>query len=86
MPDKLTHLTSTRPLVDENRNASQEMRGWAQAITNLSMVIGTGTPETFIEAIRGALYMDDAGTAGSILYVKRDSDIAGDKTKGWILV
>jgi hypothetical protein len=30
--------------------------------------------------------MDDAGTAGAILYIKRDTDIAGDKTQGWILV
>jgi hypothetical protein len=30
--------------------------------------------------------MDDAGTAGAILYVKKSADVAGNKTQGWILV
>jgi hypothetical protein len=31
--------------------------------------------------------MDDAGTTGAILYIKRDNaDGAGDDSNGWILV
>jgi hypothetical protein len=30
--------------------------------------------------------MDTAGTAGSILYIKRDAAIGADPTTGWILV
>jgi hypothetical protein len=85
MPVRVNELTSTRPIVDGQGAANQEMRSWAQSITSLIMITGTGSPETVIEAIQGAQYMDDAGTAGNILYVKRDSDIGGDKTQGWIL-
>ena len=50
------------------------------------MIVGTGSPEGVIDAPQTANYMDDAGTAGNIKYIKRDADIAGDSTKGWILV
>jgi hypothetical protein len=30
--------------------------------------------------------MADDGVAGSILYIKRDTDIGGDNKQGWILV
>ena len=86
MPDRVSNLTSTRPLIDERKSASQEMRSWAQAITELSMITGEGSPEGVIEAKIGRQYTDTNGTTGNILYSKRDSDIAGDRTKGWILV
>ena len=47
---------------------------------------GSGSPEGVVEAAQFSLYVNESGTAGSILYVKRDTDIAGDKTMGWILV
>ena len=50
------------------------------------MIIGTGSPEGVVVAIQGSIYMDDAGLTGAILYVKRDSDILGDSSEGWILV
>ena len=55
-------------------------------MTNLDLIVGTGSPEGAVEAFVGREYMDDAGTAGSIKYIKRDADVAGDKSKGWILV
>ena len=85
MPDRITHLTTVRPIVDAQASATQEMRSWAQSITDLSIVIGTGSPEGVIESVAGALYMNDIGTAGNILYVKRSADVAGDRTKGWVL-
>ena len=52
-----------------------------------SLIIDTGSPEGVIEAEQGARYMDDTGTTGNILYIKRDADDgAGDKSKGWILI
>lgn len=73
-------------IVDEQGNQTNRMRAWTEEVSALDILIGTGTPEGAIEARQGRLYMDDSGAAGSILYVKRDPDIAGDKTKGWILV
>jgi hypothetical protein len=64
---------------------AQEFRTWTQSITNQSVIIGTGSPEGVIEAVQGSSYMDDAGIAGAVLYIKRDNDIGGDRTQGWIL-
>jgi hypothetical protein len=51
------------------------------------LIIGTGSPEGVVEAEQGQVYMDDAGTAGNIVYIKRDPyDGSGDKSNGWILV
>jgi hypothetical protein len=63
-----------------------EFQRWTEQVTQLDLLIGSGSPEGVIEATVGREYMDDTGTAGSIKYIKRDADIAGDRTKGWILV
>lgn len=55
-------------------------------VSKLGIIIGTGSPEGVLEAAQTQLYMDDAGGVGAVLYIKRDTDIAGDFTKGWILV
>lgn len=43
---------------------------------------GSGSPEGVITAEPRALYMDTAGTAGSILYIKQ----SGTGNTGWVLV
>lgn len=64
----------------------RRFKDWAQNVTRLQILIGEGSPEGVVEAIQTQLYMDTSGTAGSILYIKRDADIDGDRTMGWILV
>ena len=86
MVNKVTPPTTTRPIIDERGEMVQELRTWTQIITDQSLIRGTGSPESVVEAPQDAVYMDDAGTASNIVYIKRDADIAGDKTKGWILV
>ena len=61
-------------------------RAWSRAVSRLGVIEGSGSPEGVEEALPTTLYMDTSGTAGAILYIKRDADIAGDKTTGWILV
>lgn len=73
-------------VVDSNGMMTDEFRRWVVAVTNSDIMVGTGTPEASVSATVGRLYMNDAGASGSILYIKRDADIAGDTTKGWILV
>lgn len=85
MVSKVTPPTTTRAIIDDMGQMVQEFRTWTQAITDQSLIIGTGSPETTVEAPQGAKYMDDTGTTGNILYIKRDSDIGGDRTQGWIL-
>ena len=57
-----------------------------QLLVQLDILEGAGSPETVVEAKVRTLYMDTAGSAGSIMYVKKLADISGDRTKGWILI
>ena len=50
---------------------------------NLNTVLsGTGSPEGVVEAEPTQLYMDDSGSTGNILYVKK----SGTSDTGWELV
>lgn len=55
-------------------------------LVELDILEGSGSPEGVIAAKTRRVYMDTAGTAGNILYIKRDADVGGDRTLGWILV
>ncbi len=72
--------------ITESGKASPEFMSWLQKATDLQIAAGSGSPETVLSAGQGKLYMDTSGSAGSILYIKRNADIGGDATKGWILV
>lgn len=73
-------------IVDADGLMFQAFRDWAQDITGLDLIIGTGSPEGVVDARVGREYMDKTGITGSIKYIKRDSDIGGDRSQGWILV
>ncbi len=75
-----------RTIVDQNGMNTQSMLIWMEQVTNLQIATGSGSPEGVLKALTQKLYMDTAGTAGAILYIKRDADILGDTSKGWILV
>jgi len=83
--DKITILSTDRPIVESDGTLTLQSRSFFRSIYIQALIIGTGSPEGVVEAEQGADYMDDAGTAGNIRYSKRDNDIAGDKTLGWIL-
>lgn len=74
------------PIVANSGEMTQEMANFVNLQADLAIAEGSGSPEGVVDAKVTKLYMDTAGTAGSILYIKRDTDIAGDTTKGWILV
>ncbi len=73
-------------ITKEDGSMQDTFRRWVELMTELDPIKGTGSPEGVVEARQTRQYMDDAGIASAILYIKRDNDIAGDKTKGWILV
>ena len=83
---KQVPLTNIRPIVDANGVTTQESREFFNNLGPLSITSGNGSPEGIVDANPMQFYMDAAGTAGAILYIKRDSDIGGDSTRGWILV
>ena len=86
MVNRVAPLNPAAAQVDVDGRMTDRFRLWAQPLTNQSLIVGTGSPEGVIGALQTAVYMDDAGTAGNILYIKRDSDVLGDTTKGWVLV
>lgn len=77
---------ASQPIVDGNGRPEQTFRTWTQLVSRLGIITGSGSPESTVEAPQTSLYMDTAGTAGNILYIKRDTDVGGDPTQGWILV
>jgi len=74
------------PLIDDSKVLTQPYRIFFNNILLIDILQGTGSPEGVVEALIGQEYMDLSGSAGNIKYIKRDSDIAGDRTKGWILI
>lgn len=77
---------ANNPITDATGRMLQVFRTWTQQVNRTVPLTGTGSPEGVVEAQILQSYMDDTGTAGSILYIKRDADILGDRSKGWILV
>ncbi len=83
----IAQLPINATLVDEegrvSRGRAQEMM---RQLVQLSIMTGSGSPEGVVDAKITTLYMNTAGTAGSILYIKKLADISGDRTQGWILI
>jgi hypothetical protein len=55
-------------------------------MTDRSLIVGSGSPETVVEAPQLGTYMDEDAAPGSVFYIKQKADIGGDKTKGWVLI
>lgn len=65
---------------------TDSFRLFTSMVAALGIASGAGSPEGVVKAFQLSLYMDTAGVAGSILYIKRDNNIAGDTSQGWILI
>jgi hypothetical protein len=74
------------PVVTENRTLETSFRTFLNELVDQYPMSGVGSPEGVVSAMPLRQYMDTAGITGSILYVKRDESIGGDRTLGWILV
>jgi len=79
-------INAGNEIVDPDLTMTDQFRGVLNRLTNNLPLTGTGSPEGVVEAVQFSWYIDDAGATANILYIKRDTDIGGDKTKGWILV
>jgi hypothetical protein len=82
----ITAFENWENFVNEQGVPTQRAIEYLEEITrhvNLNTVLsGTGSPEGVVEAEPTKLYMDDSGSAGSILYIKK----TGTGNTGWILV
>ena len=86
MVDRISIPSANRPFVDEDGILTSQSRTFLREVFIQALIIDTGSPEGVIEAEIGSSYMDNTGTAGNILYIKRDDNIGGDKSQGWVLV
>ena len=86
MADKITELATDRPIIESDGSLTIQSRTYFRTLTVQALIIGTGSPEGVVDAEEGATYQDRTGTTSAIRYAKRDNDIGGDKTKGWILI
>ena len=90
MATNITDISFDRPVIEGDGSLTSQSRTFFNTlktrVLEQSLVVGTGSPEGVVEADVGTSYMDDAGVAGAISYIKRDADILGDKSMGWVLV
>lgn len=77
---------AANPIVLDNKTMVQEFRTLFGTIVDFLPIVGSGTPEGVVEARQFSLYIDSAGSTGSIEYRKMLPNIGGDKTMGWVLV
>ena len=82
----MTQLQAAFPIVEDDDTMTTAFRDEMNRLSRAVPLTGTGSPEAVVSGLQFQTYIDQTGTAGSILYVKRDTDIGGDTTKGWILV
>ena len=85
MPD-IPEPNNTIPIIDSEGRPTEAFGYWLTLITRTDIIVSSGSPEGVVTATVGQEYMDSSGTAGSIKYIKRDADIAGDRSMGWILI
>lgn len=65
--------------------AQDQFQGWIDSVTELlnklDPVKGSGSPEGVIFAVKGAIYFNNTGSSGTLMYVK-NSDIT--LSTGWV--
>ncbi len=86
MANRVVTLNPGRSPLRADGSLEPAFQLFTQELANRALIIGSGVPEGVTEASQGALYMNDLGTAGAILYVKKSADVNGDRKEGWILV
>jgi len=79
-------LNPSVAVVDNRFRPTLPLRRLSADVNAMTIIIGTGSPEGVVEARRTRQYMDSAGVAGAILYIKQVNDVAGNRKNGWILV
>ena len=83
-----TILDGSRAIVEDNLTMTQAFRSRLLELTRALPLFGEGSPEGIQQGSQYQLYIDTTLPAvpGAIEYRKMESDIAGDKLKGWVLV
>lgn len=83
---RITAPSPNEAIISDDGSMQPRFAKWSREVSRLSILEGSGSPESVQDALPTRLYMDTAGITGAILYIKRNADIGGDTTQGWILV
>jgi len=79
MAEPYLSLDVQTPITDKGEKPSREFEAY---LYEREILQGSGSPEGVVVATPTRLYMNTAGTAGNILYIKK----SGTGNTGWILV
>lgn len=82
----MPQLNAAQPIVYGDGTMQAPFRDQMNVLNNNVPIVGEGVPEGAIYAPLYSLYIDKLGAAGAIQYRKMQSEIGGDKTKGWLAV
>lgn len=82
----IPRLDFSQPLVDEKGFATLAFQEFLNEISILIPQRGEGSPEGVVTAPLWSEYIDINGSSGSIKYIKMQSSIDGDPSKGWVLL
>lgn len=74
------------PVVDDAGLMTEPFRKYMATLGYALPIVGAGTPEAAVEANQFSIYINSTGTTGTLMYVKKLTDIGNDKTKGWVAV
>ena len=82
-------ITRPSPLtkhINELGRPTPEFMLWIQNVSNLAQGVGNGSPEGVVEDSQLAMFMDEDGAPGAVLYIKQKADIGGDRKLGWVAI
>jgi|TARA_R110000744_G_scaffold89606_1_gene174123 hypothetical protein len=79
-------LDGGRSIVDGQGMMQQAFRSEVNELIRFLPIVGAGTPEGVVDASQYSLYINSAGSTGTIQYRKMLPNIGGDTTKGWVAV
>ncbi len=82
----MAKLNAANPIIEDNKTMTQVFRTEMLRLNNNVPIVGENSPEGVLEAPQFSLYIDSLGTTGTIEYRKMQTDIAGDRSMGWVLV
>jgi len=82
----ITQLPRQIPITDTKGLMMEIFFNWMLNVTNLSTLVGTGSPEGVQEARQARFYLQTDGAATQIMWVKKLNDIGGNRTLGWELI
>lgn len=74
------------PVVDQKGYMTASFRAFTTQVAKTAIMSGSGSPEGVVSAESTQEYMDTAGIAGAIKYIKQVDHVGGDTTLGWILI